>query len=143
MALDPMAADVQYDLAVTLINLGRTAEAIPLLRRTIELEPEFPDAYLHLAATLQQQAGGLPTDEAIDLCRRAIAADAENPDAHQLLGAFLVGRRELDQAEHHLLTATRLAENADDPNASSGGSAVRFGVCHARCGHTAPAPATT
>src|SRR5438552_4091327 len=108
LVLDLTSAEMHYDLALTLLNVGRTAEAIPLLRRTIELEPEFPDAYLHLAAALQNQAGGgaaAATAESIELCRRAVAIDPENPDAHQLLGAFLVSQRQLEDAEHHLTKA--------------------------------------
>jgi tetratricopeptide (TPR) repeat protein len=131
IALDPRSPEAHFDLALTLESLGRVSEAIPLLRRTIELEPQFPDSYLHLAADLQQQSGGAPAPQAIDLCRRAVEIDPENPDAHQLLGAFLVGRRELDDAERHLLEAIRLADDAEDPDAMRRVTYGNLGVAYA------------
>jgi tetratricopeptide (TPR) repeat protein len=131
IALEPHSAEAHYDLALTLESLGRITEAIPLLRRTIDLEPDFPDSYLHLAADLQQQAGGAPAQEPIALCRRAVEIDPENPDAHQLLGAFLVGRRDLDEAERHLLEAIRLADDAEDPGAMRRVTYGNLGVAYA------------
>jgi tetratricopeptide (TPR) repeat protein len=135
IALDRHSAEAHFDLALTLESLGRITEAIPLLRRTIELEPQFPDSYLHLAADLQQQSGGAPAPEAVALCRRAIEIDPENADAHQLLGAFLVGRRNLDEAERHLQEAIRLADGAEDPDAMRRVTWGNLGVAHACRNH--------
>jgi tetratricopeptide (TPR) repeat protein len=68
----PDSAPLIHDLIEALSKLGRDAEAIPLLRRGIELDPGFQDFYL-LLATMTERQGDVAEAEA--LLRTAMEMD--------------------------------------------------------------------
>ncbi len=99
----PKSFKALYNLSRVYRLMGREDEEYETLKKTLEVEPEFPIAYFYLARILLRRGGGY--EEAIDLVRKGIElkpAPAELP-----LGYFLLAdlyNRVGDQA--------RSAENA-------------------------------
>ena len=75
---------------------GRGDEALVLIRRSLELEPERADWHSNLAIVLRDR---LELDAAIAACRRAIAIDPEHANAHSNLGVLLKSRGQVVEAE--------------------------------------------
>ena len=48
MELNPHFADLHYNLGIILINLGKLKEAELSIRKAIELNPKFAEAYANL-----------------------------------------------------------------------------------------------
>lgn len=71
LELDPLHADAQYNLATTLIMLGRDAEAEPLLRAMLAAGPASADVLQNLGIALAAQRRYA---EAEHFLRRALAA---------------------------------------------------------------------
>jgi arylsulfatase A-like enzyme/Flp pilus assembly protein TadD len=82
----PKAYKALYNLSVVYRQMGREDDELAALRRTIEVEPEFPLAYFHVARILLKRGTGY--EEAIALAKKGIElrpAPAELP-----LGYFLL-----------------------------------------------------
>jgi tetratricopeptide (TPR) repeat protein len=101
-----------YNWGTALQSEGRQQEAIPYLRRSVELSPDNPYARNNLAVALESQ-GELA--EAIRHLRHAIHVDPGFGDGHKNLGTALaeIGRRE--EALRHLLEAARLEPESPEP----------------------------
>ncbi|HVT81637.1 MAG TPA: tetratricopeptide repeat protein [Phycisphaerae bacterium] len=105
-----IAPDPQYvnNLAIFLMNAGRTDEALPLLRHGLAGAPDNLDLRFTLAAALQNRAGG----EAENLYREILARNPNHLGAWNNLGMLLktraAGTRSLDDAAHCFQRATAL-----------------------------------
>jgi tetratricopeptide (TPR) repeat protein len=101
-----------YNWGTALQSEGRQQEAIPYLRRSVELSPDNPYARNNLAVALESQ-GRLT--EAIRHLRHALRVDDDFADGHKNLGSALaeVGRRE--EALRHLREAARLEPESPEP----------------------------
>lgn len=81
-ALTPKRQDVRYLLAFNYTQQGKTADAIRLLRETIDLNPQAPDSYYHLGviytATNEYDAG----------LRELSIAFSMNPEKYKHLDQF-------------------------------------------------------
>jgi len=101
-----------YNWGTALQSEGRQQEAIPYLRRSVELSPDNPYARNNLAVALESQ-GQLA--EAIRHLRHAVRVGGDFADGHKNLGAALaeVGQRE--EALRHLLEAARLEPESPEP----------------------------
>ena len=67
---------------------GRSEQAVELIERSLELEPDRADWHSNLAIVLRDR---LELDEAIAACQRAIALDPDHANAHNNLGVLLQG----------------------------------------------------
>ena len=103
---------VYGNLAAILGLQGRFNELIDLLRKTIELEPNYPDAHNNLGNALKKQ-GDLTA--AINSYKTALRLQPNYPDAHYNLGNALQEQGELTAAINSYKTALRLQPNY--PNA--------------------------
>ncbi|MGQ0672553.1 MAG: M48 family metalloprotease [Hyphomicrobium sp.] len=79
---------------------GRSAEAIPPLRKSLQLAGgESPLVSVQLAQSLLQTKDQRSLDEAIDLLRKAIAREGENAVAYNMLGQAYYDKGLLPQSE--------------------------------------------
>jgi protein O-GlcNAc transferase len=101
----------QFEQALQHHQAGRLAEAEPLYKQALNLNPEHPDA-LHLLGVLYSQSGR--HDEAIDLIGQAIAVK-DSPIFHNNLGMAYKNTGRFAEAEASFRRA--LALKADDPGA--------------------------
>src|SRR5262249_60474079 len=79
--------------ALDLLKAGQPADAEPLFRQTLEIDPTHVDS-LHLLGVAAHHLGR--NDEALDLISKAIALNDQTADFHCNLGLalFAVGRRD-------------------------------------------------
>jgi tetratricopeptide (TPR) repeat protein len=100
-----------YNWGTALQSEGRQEEAIPYLRRAVQLNPDNPYARNNLAVALESQG---QLSEAIRHLRHAIRVDAHFADGHKNLGSALAesGRRE--ESLRHLREAARLAPGSPE-----------------------------
>ncbi len=96
------------------------AEALRLLDKAIELDPEFAEAYAWKACTLGQAIkfgfAESPRDlenRAIEAIQRALSLDENNVECHRLLCEVLMEQHQLDQSVVHGERAFAL--NPNDP----------------------------
>ena len=95
-----------FAAALRLHQAGRLAEAEPLYRQALALDPNHVHA-LHYLGALAHQAGR--SDIAADLIGRAVALDVRSPNAHNSLGAALkaLGRADEAAAAHRRAIALK------------------------------------
>ena len=90
-----MTVDVKegFAKALGLLKAGRPADAEPLFRQTLAVDPTHVDS-LHLLGVVAHHLGR--NDEALDLISKAIALNDQTADFHCNLGLalFAVGRRD-------------------------------------------------
>ncbi len=96
------------------------AEALRLLDKAIELDPEFAEAYAWKACTLGQAIefgfAESPRDlenQAIEAIQRALSIDENNVECHRLLCEVLMEQHQLEQSVVHGERA--IALNPNDP----------------------------
>jgi predicted TPR repeat methyltransferase len=90
----------------------RGEEAVALIERSLQLEPDQPDWYSNLGIVLQER---LRLDEAIAAYERAIALDSEHANAHNNLGVVLRAMGRAAEAE----AAYRAAIEVDPDHADA------------------------
>ncbi|ULA65298.1 MAG: Tetratricopeptide repeat protein [Nitrospira sp.] len=107
------AARAQYDQAFVLLQEGtRVEEALERLNRSIELNPEFGDAYV-LKSYIRLEL--LPNlDEALATGRLAATHAATNPDSHYTLGLIYEKRGSFPEAEQAFLQALKVNAGYQD-----------------------------
>lgn len=98
------------------------AQAVEMLTKAVELDPEFAraQAWLACASTVLWYAN--PTPEQIDECRarvqKALLIDENESEAHRIMGAMSLHRdRKYDRAEYHMNKAVSL--NPNDANTAA------------------------
>ncbi|HHR84723.1 MAG TPA: tetratricopeptide repeat protein [Candidatus Acetothermia bacterium] len=98
LALDPLSANLTFQVGMTLAASRRLDEAIHMLYKTLELNPAFTSARLQLSAILRSNK---EWKRGIAEARRAVELEPENPYAHQFLSMALIafGRRDEGLAE--------------------------------------------
>jgi tetratricopeptide (TPR) repeat protein len=94
-----------FSEAMALHAAGRLAEAEPIYRRVLQIEPGHADS-LHLLGALWHQAGR--HDLAANLIKRAIIVDPGAPEFHSNLGLALTASRRLPEALRAGRRAVRL-----------------------------------
>jgi tetratricopeptide (TPR) repeat protein len=77
---------VHANIGLALQREGRLSQALPHLRRAVELEPDDAELWLHLAAA---HADADDSAAAIPCCRRAVELRPESPHGHTELGRAL------------------------------------------------------
>ncbi len=97
--------DVTLAAGIALGEGGRNSESEALLRRTIELQPQYAEAHYNLALTYV--AAGRPA-EALPVLARAIDLRPELYEARLLMGHLLVEEGERHEAIEHLRAAAAI-----------------------------------
>ena len=105
-SIEPSNFRWPYYLGVAMTATGREAEAIPALRRAIELAPDYLPAHLRLGKLLRT-AGDW--DEGGDLYRQVVERHPDSARAHYGLGRVQFARGETQAALKSYRTASRLA----------------------------------
>ncbi len=100
----PGLAVAFYRLAQTELLLKRESEALPAIRRAIELNPLQAEYYFILSRCLEN----LDLDGAIEAIGKAISLDPSVADFHNLLGNLWFRRGDFRQSESAYRQATRL-----------------------------------
>ena len=90
-------------------SAGRSDEAVALIERSLELEPDRADWYSNLGIVLQDR---LQLDDAIVAYRRAIALDPDHANAHNNLGVVLRAKDKPVEAEAAYRAAIRIESRA-------------------------------
>ena len=107
------AAQAQYEQAFALLQEGkRVDEALERLNRSIELNPEFGDAYV-LKSYLRLEV--VPDiDDALAAGRLAVKYAPGNPDSYYTLGLIYEKRGSFPEAEQALLQALKVNGSYQD-----------------------------
>jgi tetratricopeptide (TPR) repeat protein len=108
-----------------LLDLGRPADALPMLRDAVERAPDDPQVHRTAALVLTALSR---TDEAVAAARHALQLTPEDADGWTLLAGVLMstesgGREAWDAAA----AATRLAPDDPDAHATMGAVALALG----------------
>ena len=90
---------------------GRSDEAVALIKRSLELEPDRADWHSNLGIVLRDR---LQLDEAIAACQRAIALDPNHANAHNNLGVLLRAQGKPVEAEAAYRAAIRVSPEHSD-----------------------------
>lgn len=93
--LDPISPIISTDTGVFLISDGQTEEAVKLLQRTIELAPDFSEAYRTLAVAYVQQKR---LSDAMAAAQKAVALNPNNPGVRATVGYVEATRDQREQA---------------------------------------------
>lgn len=96
LALNPGDAVAEYEIAEILIAQQKSSEAVPHLKRTIELDSKFPEALITLARVMLE---GKQQDEAIRLLQQAVQLDPKSEAAHYSL---MIAYRDAGRMEESL-----------------------------------------
>jgi tetratricopeptide (TPR) repeat protein len=102
----PDDADLLQLLGVALAQLGRHADGVRFLARSVELKADRPSVLLNLAQALRTLGREA---EALEACNRALALDASLAGAYHTRGAALAGLGRADEALANYAQAARLA----------------------------------
>jgi Tfp pilus assembly protein PilF len=111
LALETSNPDALNMLGVVANQLGRRTEAVSLLLRAIEIQPDRAGYYGNYGLVL---ASGLDWQLASDAFRKAIQIDPSMATAHNNLGNVLRELGQLTEAESELLTAIALQPDYAD-----------------------------
>lgn len=109
----PSKARGYNNYAIELINLHKFKDAIPYLKKAIQLEPAtYPDPYTNLA-NIYAILGNF--DLAIDTIRKSIAMYPYLPDTYNSLGVFLLEKKDIENAKRSFYAAISLSPHFGKP----------------------------
>jgi len=80
---------------ITLLDEGKTDEAIEQFRTTLKIDPDYELAYYYLGRAFMEK--GLP-GEAVGALRKAVSLNPDDIDAHQLLALAYAKSKMMDEA---------------------------------------------
>lgn len=122
LALDPTNTMVRCELARTLFDVRRDAEAVAELEEAIKRDPSSPLPYCMLAAVHATAPKGHAA--ALALLEKATAAAPRSSRPHQQLGELYFNLRRIDEAEREFALAIE-----SDPSAADGYYALALVYC--------------
>ena len=96
----------QYELAVLLNQAGETARATELLKKVLQVNPDFPGAREQLATGLLRRGD---IQGATTLAGKMIAENPQGPEGHRIMALALWKQRDYDGS----LAECAMALNAD------------------------------
>ena len=105
-SIEPSDFRWPYYLGVAMTAIGREAEAIPALRRAVELAPDYLPAQLRLGKLLRTVGDW---DESSEIYREVVRQHPDSARAHYGLGRVQLARGETQAALKSYRTASRLA----------------------------------
>ena len=108
LELDPRNVKTEDNLGLSLLGLGRTADAMNAFRKAIQWQgpsPKNPGPFIDLAGALLDQN---LSEEAISYLRTAIEISSEDSKSHELLGKAYSRLDRLPEAREHLEKAIAL-----------------------------------
>lgn len=109
----PEKARGYNNYAIELINLHKFKDAIPYLKKAIQLEPAtYPDPYTNLA-NVYAILGNF--DLAIDTIRKSISMYPYLPDTYNSLGVFLLEKNDIDNAKRSFYASISLLPHFGKP----------------------------
>ncbi|MFN8673130.1 MAG: tetratricopeptide repeat protein [Candidatus Sericytochromatia bacterium] len=94
-----------YEKALSIFAENKEEEAIELLKKSIELQPNFPDAYEALGVILSRLE---KYDEAIDIMNKLTEIAPDEPMARTNLSIFYMKKGDKEEAEKQMAMATTL-----------------------------------
>ncbi len=109
--LTPEAGLPQVALGLVLMQMGKTAEAIEVLRRQSVKTPNDSDVFWFLGEALNQSGltvGSKAETEAIAALKKSIQLDPSRSQPRALLGKILLGRGEVAEAAAELEKAVEI-----------------------------------
>ena len=109
----PSSARASFELAWHLQKDGRFEEALPLLRRAMELDPDYEEPHYFYGDWLVKQAR---YDEALAPLRRAIGIRPDYMPARIALARALIGARQWAEALEALDAAVRVEPQHPQPH---------------------------
>lgn len=109
-ASQPNSAPIQLELGRTLARQGRDAEALDVLRRAVELEPNLAEGWRELAVLHAKQGNS----DAVDVAY-AHFTQLASPERHLAEAHVALANHRLDAAES--LLQRQLAKDSSDPAA--------------------------
>ena len=112
IAENPACWMAYNNLGNLLHDRGQTDDAIAMLRKAIEIKPDYADACNNLGRALASRG---QIDEAIAECRKALKIKPDFASAHNNLGNALAGCGRIDDAIAQYETAIRIDPNDAQP----------------------------
>lgn len=106
LAITPDDTNALFNYA-QMLNTCDRQEALPLVERALELDPEMPIAHTlraELLAWINPEQWHIPVEAA----RRAVQLDPEDPHAHTILGHIQLAAGKAREAEERFRAALRL-----------------------------------
>ncbi|MBZ5633897.1 MAG: tetratricopeptide repeat protein [Acidobacteriia bacterium] len=120
LSKDQKFGEAYYRLGLTDLKLGALGEAVGMLRRAAELQPDNTDAANQLAniyvfaSTQDQQHTGQLLKEASGLAETILAKDPNSYDGHRLSGQIALLKQDPKTAIAELQLANRIKPNQSD-----------------------------
>ena len=124
LAKVPANARARARLADYYVRAGRLEDARRELERSVELEPQVPEAWNNLGNVWQRLD---QPDRAIEAYRRALAIRPDDPTTLNNLGNSLIYRGRIEEGLTMLRTALRLAPNSLDARYNLGNTLAQIG----------------
>lgn len=106
MAEFPKSTNILYDYALTAENLGKYGEMEIALRKIIEIDPQYQQAYNALGYSLADR--NIRLDEAYTLIEKAMKLSPNDPFITDSFGWVLFRQGKIDEAEQQLRQAFQL-----------------------------------
>lgn len=107
----PRSTNILYDYALTAENLGKYGEMEIALRKIIEIDPHYQQAYNALGYSLADR--NMRLDEAYALIEKAMKLAPNDPFITDSLGWVLFRQGKINEAEQELRRAYQLREDPE------------------------------
>src|ERR1051326_1744627 len=113
-AKDPLFGEAYYRMALADLQLGALGEAVGMLRRAVDLQPDNTDAKVQLAniylfaSTKDTKNSAQLIEEAGGLIEKILAKDPNSLDGHRLSGQMALLKNDTKTAVAELQTANQL-----------------------------------
>jgi len=117
LALDPNYIPARMNLADSLADAGKNAEAASEYRKVLQLDPGDEDAHCNLACALAAQG---QTAEALTQLQQALRLNPSDASAHCNLGNLLIEQGKLDEAAAEYRAALGSKPNSPEIHSNLG-----------------------
>jgi tetratricopeptide (TPR) repeat protein len=120
LSKDQRFGEGYYRLALTDLQLGALGDAVGMLRRAVELQPDNVDASVQLAniyliaSTQDEKNGAQLLEDAADLATKMLAKDPKSFDGHRLTGQIALVKKDPKTAIEELQIANSLKPNQSE-----------------------------
>jgi len=117
---NPLSGEAYYRMALADLQLGALSEAVGMLRRAVELQPDNIDAHVQLAniylfaSTQDQKNGAQLVEEGATLVGKILTKDPNSYDGHRLAGQIALLKKDTKTAIKELETASRIKPYQSD-----------------------------